>query len=1111
MPPSVEVSKITQSLADWLDEVGFGKYADAFVAEDVDLDVLDQLTESHLKELGISLGDRLRLLKAIGVKTGRENRSKPSALAAPESSALQIEENPETPASQSGAERRPLTVMFCELADSTALSTQLDPEDLQDVIRTYQETCTLHIHAYEGYVAKYMGDGILIYFGYPKALERNAERAVRSALDIVEAMTGLNRSLGKDKGIEIAVRVGIATGIVMVGEIVGEGMAQERTVIGEAPNTAARLQGLARRNGIVIGSLTRELTGDAFAYEDLGSHELKGISGQVQAWGVTGLSHQAGRKTADVHHDAIAVPVLVGRDEEIGLLRRAWQSTKDEGRGQVVTLSGEAGIGKSSLIDGLKAEVRAEGLPLLTMRCSPYHTNSALYPVIQRFKRLAGWQPGDDAAVRLDKLEHMMDGYAQPNAETVPSMAALLSTEVPDDRYPPLMLSPQQQKQHTQDMLVGMTLDFAERGAFLELWEDLHWADPSTLELIGLLVEQAPTTSLLTLTTARPEFVPPWPARSHITPITLNRLERPHAAALVARLVGEKPLPDEVIDHIVTKTDGVPLYVEELTKTILASDILQDVGEHFELTGPLESLAIPDTLQESLMARLDRLPEVREIVQLGSVLGREFAYEMISGLSNSGDGILEDGLGQLVDAELLYQRGRPRRAKYIFKHALVQDAAYASLLRRTRQQYHQQVAELLEAEFPDIVQNQPELIARHYGEAGIDDRAIDYLWKAGERSLLRSANEEAIAHLNMGLEIIGGMTDGAEWERQELDMLLISAPALVAVRGYAAPEVAPAYRRALELCRKLGDVDKEISVLLGQSMFHFLQADILLARQLADQAVDLAKTSMEQGFALVAQRQLGLVSCFQGELDFSVACFDKVATSYDIDIHGELAFRRGGADFGVAALATNGFVLVPLGYSDQARNKCAAAMAIAEEKGFPQYIAWITAIRGGVHLDRGAFPDAIAETKKALALDQAIGSRLFVPNWAINLADAYGRSGEVVKGLGVIADALDHVTRTEERYSEAELYRIRGELRLLGDTADYTTAEASFQKAIEIARAQKAKTWELRAATSLARLWQEQGKADAARDLLRPVYDWFTKGFDTADLKGAKALLDELA
>ena len=745
-------------------------------------------------------------------------------LALPETPATPEPPAPEpTTQSASDAERRPLTVMFCDLADSTALSTKLDPEDLQDVIRAYQSCCTALIQEYEGFVAKYMGDGILVYFGYPKSLERNAERAVRSALAIVEAMAGLNHTLGREKKIEIAVRIGISTGMVVVGEVVGEGLAQERTVIGEAPNIAARLQGVARRNGIVLGALTKELAGDAFDYEDLGAQTLKGISGTVSAWGVTGLKGDGAADVDRTMGDA-PPPPLVGRDEETGLLRRAWQSTKEEGRGQVVTISGEAGIGKSVLIDGLRAEVRAEGLPRITFRCSPYHTGSALYPVIEHIKLLAGWQPEDGVEARLAKLEAALEIFDQPLGETVPLLAALFSLALPEDRYPTLAVTPPQQKQQTQDAIIAMILETAERQPLLQLWEDLHWADPSTLELLELLIEQAPTASLLMVLTARPEFVPTWPARSHITPITLNRLERPHSEALLARIAGMKPLPAEVVDHIVTKTDGVPLYVEELTKTILASDILRDTGERFELTGPLSSLAIPDTLQESLMARLDRLPEVRELAQLGSVLGREFAYEMITGLSIIDETTLRDGLGQLVEAELLYQRGRPPRAKYIFKHALIQDAAYQSLLKRPRQQHHLQVAQLLETRFPDTIEASPELVAHHYTEAGATEQAVAYWFKAGRRAARQSAHPEAIAHLRQGLAMLTGLAETPERAKQELAFQRTLGPVVMATQGYASPEAGQIYSRARELCQLVGETEDIYPVLFGICVFEIVRA-----------------------------------------------------------------------------------------------------------------------------------------------------------------------------------------------------------------------------------------------------------------------------------------------
>ncbi|MBL8710161.1 MAG: AAA family ATPase [Rhodospirillaceae bacterium] len=1054
-------------------------------------------------------------------------------------------------APSSDAERRPLTVMFCDLADSTALSTRLDPEDLQDVIQAYQETATRIIQDYEGYVAKYMGDGILIYFGYPKSLERNAERAVRSALGIVEAMAQLNRTLGREKGIEIAVRIGIATGMVMVGTVIGEGMAQERAVIGEAPNVAARLQGLAGRNGVVIGALTRDLSGDGFVYQDLGSHALKGITGLVKCWSVTGLrADVTDERYVDETDGAAQVPSLVGRDEETGLLRRAWQSTREEGRGQVVVISGEAGIGKSVLVDGLKAELHAAGLMRMTLRCSVYHTGSALYPVIEHMKRLAGWQPEDGAVARLAKLEAVLARYDQPSEETIPLMAALMSLPLPADRYPPLALSPQQQKRQTQDALIAIILETAEREPLLAIWEDLHWADPSTLELLELLIEQVPTASLLMVLTARPEFTPAWPARSHITPITLNRLERPHVEALVARIAGAKPLPVEVVDHIVIKTDGVPLYVEELTKTILASEILRDAGDRFELTGPLSSLAIPDTLQESLMARLDRLPQVRELAQLAAVLGREFAYEMISGLSTIGDVVLQQGLGQLVDAELLYQRGRPPRARYIFKHALVQDAAYGSLLKRNRQQAHLQVAELLEARFPDTVGEHPEILGHHYRESNLTERAVKYFLAAGERDLRMSANAEAIAHLSKGLEIIAAIPAGRGRDALELDLLMTMGPALIATKGYAASEVEPAYRRALELCVALGDWSKQFSVLLGLSLIHLVRSDLLSSRDLAEQAVELARLHPEPGFDLAADRALGLALIMLGELDAARSTLRRVYTSYDLATHGSFAFRRGGSDFGVGALGMGSLAAFPLGYPDQARELCAqglvlarklghpisealvrwngamveqargdveatlvhvsAGLELAEEKGFPQYVAWLTVLRGAALLQQGDTDAAIAELRKGIDHNHAIGSLLQVPYWTTFLATAYGRNGQATEGLIAVEEALERVERTKDRFAEAELYRVKGDLMLCGDDPDDAGAESCFQQAIEIARGQNARCWELRAATDLARLWLRQGKKAAARDLLSEIHGWFTEGFATTDLMAAQELLDRM-
>lgn len=1146
---------MTEDIRVWLENLGLGKYGDAFVGNDVGTDVLAYLTKDDLEKLGVSLGNRLRLLKVIGAEFAGAPQTVASQTTATEATTAVATDPTDTlqpePQPSSEGERRPLTVMFCDMADSTALSARLDPEDLQDVIRAYQVSCTTLIQDFDGFVAKYMGDGILVYFGYPKSLERDAERAVRSALAIVEAMAELNRTLGRDKDIEIAVRIGISTGVVMVGEVVGEGMAQERTVIGEAPNIAARLQGLASRNGIVIGSLTKELTGDVFVYEDAGAQELKGITGRVKTWNVVGLRDE--NSDNDDYDGDIVVPKLVGRDEETGLLRRAWQSVQEEGRGQVVSISGEAGIGKSVLVDGLRAELRADGLPQLVLRCSPYHANSAFYPFVEYLKRLAGWQPEDSIDARLGKLEAALNAFEQPVSETVPVLAALLNLPLPEDHYLPLALTPQQLKQRTQDMCIALILETAERQPLVQLWEDLHWADPSTLELIGLQIEQVPTAPLLMLLTARSEFVAPWPARSHITPITLSRLESQHAAALVSHIADHKPLPEDVVDHIVTKADGVPLYVEELTKTILASDILRDTGDQFELTGPLSSLSIPETLQESLMARLDRLPQVRELAQLGSVLGREFAYEMISGLSAVDDSVLRDGLEQLVDAELLYQRGRPPRARYIFKHALIQDAAYGSLLRRTREHHHLHVAQLMETSFPDIIETSPELIAHHYAEADEAELAIDYFQKAGTRSLRVSANQEAIAHLRNGLEIVETMAAGADRDNRELNLLLTIGPALIAIKGYAAPDVEPAFLRALELCQQIGDKEREFSILQGLSIVYLVRADVHKSRGLAEQLVELAKTREDPGPELAADRSVGYALIMLGELEAGRACFDRITSTYDHVLHHAFALRQSGANFCIASYAFNAWVLYILGYPDQAvesiaqgnkraqewehplsesflrvitavlhlslgepktaREHAKAGFEIATENDLVQYVYWtkITLFSATSELGEGDAADQITGIRETIDACRAIGSNLLSPIWLGLLARAYDQNGQAEESLTVVDEALGEITRTDERIWQADLHRLKGQLLLDRDSANAAEAEACFLEAIGVAQSQKAKSWELRAATALARLWHGQGKANEARDLLTPIHDWFTEGFETTDLKDAKALLDDLA
>ena len=552
------------------------------------------------------------------------------------------------------AERRQLTVMFCDLVGSTALSGQLDPEDLREVVRAYQEAAAEAISRFEGHIAQYLGDGLLVYFGYPRAHEDDAQRAVHAGLEIIAAIRTLNESLESDKDIRLAVRLGIHTGPVVVGEMGGGGR-HEQLALGETPNIAARLEGLAEPGTIVISAVTAQLVHNTFALEEAGTHSLKGVAEAMAVSRVLGPLEEQ-RTEQEITPESTVF--LVGRDEEVGLLKRRWEQAK-EGLGQVVLINGEAGIGKTTLVDTLRTTVQNEGGLRITLRCSPYHQNSALYPIIEHLQSVLNWQQETSPTARLANLEQLVHRISLPTEETVPLFAELLSLPVPDGQYPALNLDPQQRKQRTQDALVGWLLNEAERQPLLVVWEDLHWVDPSTLENLALVIDQTPTVQMINVLTYRPEFIPPWPMRSHMTPLTLNRLERPQVEAFILHLAAGRLLPPNVIQHVVEKTDGVPLFVEELTKMILESDLVRQVDGRYELTGSLSELSIPSTLQDSLMARLDRVPKVREVAQLGAVLGREFAFEVLRAVTTVEDALLQERLAQLVEAELLYQRGRP--------------------------------------------------------------------------------------------------------------------------------------------------------------------------------------------------------------------------------------------------------------------------------------------------------------------------------------------------------------------------------------------------------------------------------------------------------------------
>ena len=1048
------------------------------------------------------------------------------------------------------AERRQLTVMFCDRVGSTALSGQLDPEDLREVVRAYQETAAEAIARFEGHIAQYLGDGLLVYFGYPRAHEDDAQRAVYTGLKIIDAMGTLNESLESDKGIRLAVRLGIHTGLVVVGEM-GGGDRHEQLALGETPNIAARLEGLADPDTIVISAATAQLVQNTFALEEEEIHSLKGVAEPMSVSRVIGPIEE---QQVEDETTPESIVFLVGRDEEVGLLRRRWEQAK-EGLGQVVLLNGEAGIGKTTLVDTLRATVHNEGCTRITLRCSPYHQNSALYPIIEHLQSLLNWQQETSSTARLNNLEQHVRSVSLPTEETVPLFAEMLSLPVLDGQYPALNLDPQQRKQRTQDALVGWLPNEAERQPLLVMWEDLHWADPSTLEILALVIDQTPTVQMINVLTYRPEFIPPWPMRSHMTPLTLNRLERLQVEALILHLAAGKLLPPDVIQHVVEKTDGVPLFVEELTKMVLESDLLRHDNGQYELVGPLSELSIPSTLHDSLMARLDRLPEVREVAQLGAVLGREFTFEVLRAVTTIEDSVLQDRLAQLVETELLYQRGRPPRATYIFKHALIQDTAYASLLRSTRQHYHQQIAQIFEQQFPEIVETQPEVVAHHYTEGGEVEKAVAAWQKAGQQAAQQSANTEAVRHLTMALDLLQKLPETSDHLQLELQIQLDLTGPLISTSGYLAAEVGHAYTRARTLCQQVGDKHQLATILFGLHRFYALRVELQTAREMAEEGLKLAQGNQDPLLLLPAHTSLGAAVLWQGEYQLAREHFEQAVAIYDPDLHGSLAILYG-EDLRVNIGCFGAWALWYLGYPDQARWQSQTALAIAQESAHPlslahalNWTAWLhqlfredeicqeqaaeviavadehgltydsamgIILRGWARASLGYGEEGVQQIKQGLTTFRTTQIELHQPYFLALLVEAYGQVGQPEEGLIVLAEAIERVDRTRHRMHEAELYRLTGVLMLqqaqiksLGSNMD-KEAEENFQHAIALAQRQNAKSLELRAAMDLARLWQQQSKTAEAHQMLAEVYNWFTEGFDTKDLQEAKILLREL-
>lgn len=1103
----------------WLERQGLGQYGPAFERNDVDLDVLESLTEADLETLGVSLGHRKRLLKAIVERAGRR----------PEAAGR----TPPIESTTAAGERRQVTVLFCDLVDSVLLSRERDPEEFRALMAAYHGAVAQSVQRYEGFVAQIQGDGVIAYFGYPLAHESEADRAIRAGLAIVESLA----AMVPGGQVRLRARVGIASGLVVVSHI----LAPEKNAVGDTPNLAHRLQGVAQPGEVMVTDRVRVLAAGAFDYEDRGYPMLKGVGDTVRVWRVVGPSGAASRFEAATRG---GMTPLVGREEEIGLLLDRSELAK-AGRGQVVLIVGEPGIGKSRTMRALRERLDQEGAHAVQFQCSPYHVNSALFPVIDHFERLLGFERGDDTVERIGKLEAAVAGRWTRSTRDCHLLARMLNLDA-DAHYGPLELTPQRQKEDTLHLLVDTLAGIARDRPTLVLFEDAHWADPTTLELLDLLVRRAESLPLLSLVSFRPEFRPSWTAM-HVTLLPLARLSRIQSAHFVERMMGGKALPEDLVGQIVDKTDGVPLFLEELTKAVLESGLVEDAGSHFRYTAAVDRMAIPATLRDSLMARLDRLIPVKEIAQIGAVIGREFAYELVAAVSPMRGPALEDALSRLVSSELVFQRGAIPQAVYTFKHALVQDAAYDSLLKAKRQELHAEIAGAIQAHSPGVIDTEPELLAHHFTAAGMLSTAIPLWRRAGEIALRRMALSEAIAHLERGLGLNQSMPPGPERDLSELELRTHLGTAWMALRGWPAQEVADHLKPALQLARRLGHNEPMVAISFG------LWANVLVRGRIAE-SLPLGTETIAEGEAsadgelLIVGHVEAMVSRFWlGHLTAAAGHGRHIQNLYDASAHRDIVRKTNFDPMSAFGLYAAHFQWM-LGYPDQALNtllaKEAHARAIghvfdlgfalttgshafdyrgepealmlrveeAERLGRESSVPFISEVmaqvmRGVAMLRAGDSVGARGQIAHGMGMWSAHGSNIWNPYLRALLAEAEAGSGDFPRALALLDESIDQANRPgwEERAHLAEILRLKGwVLRRQGQTE---ASLAVLEESLRCAREQHARSWELRTSLSICAILEERGRIDEATGLLRPVFDWFSEGFGTKDLREARAFL----
>ena len=1100
-------------LEQWLTAQGLEQYAPRFADNDIDFEVLGDLTEADLEKLGVSLGHRRKLLRALDIRR-RESAQQAGAVATRTALSGDVP----------GAERRQITVLFCDLVGSTELAHRLDPEDASALIRRYQDACSGAVARFDGYVAKFMGDGLLAYFGYPQANEDAAEHAVRSAGAIIGAI----RELKQPDGRPFSVRVGIATGIVVIGDMLGTGSAREHSIAGDTPNLAARLQAMAGPNDILISARTYQLLGRHFEYESLGERTLKGFAAPVPVWRVLREAVAETRFAATrtgIHR------AFVGRSEESSLLLDRWRRAT-QGQGQAIFISGEAGIGKSRLVDMLSEGLGGEGHYHVTCQCSPYHTNSALHPVIRHLERAAGFASDDIDEIKLTKLEAMLDrleGSTSPAAKSL--IADLLS--LPTARYAALDMSIPQRKAALLSALVELLARLAADEPVLLLLEDAHWIDPTTTELWTRLIDSIAATRLLALITARPEFVSPWTARAHVSSLELARLTRAQAAQLAAEIAAPRVLEPALIDEIVSKSDGVPLYVEELTRTVLESSTP-------------DRPVVPATLHDSLMARLDRLGAARDIAQVAAVIGQQFSPELLAAVVSCSSNELTSGLRRLVEAGLTYRSSRTASTIYSFKHALLRDVAYENLLRARRQQLHERIGHVLVERFASVAESEPELLAYHFHQAHLFGLALTYRERAGDRAVARSSFVEAIAHFGAALNEAAQLPHGPDRERHELRMLLKAAPPHAAMKGYHNAEVADAYERARQLALALGDEDGLFKANWGLWINGIQTRRLDRAREQADALISLARASGNEDYLLEGFHCLWSTAQFRGDVRTSLQSSLEGIERYDRERHSWMGPVFGGHDPGVCAFVVCGTAYSLLGEHAKAKRSIERAMALGEALKHPnshahalinaltaaqiggdtqaldEYAQQLLAIADKYNLPpprahalfvsacRRAFTTDLDEGLAAMEAEYPRASAVgpMFRYYAALLAEAREKSGRFQDALALLAKTLETVTEAGVGFYISELYRLQGVCLLRADRgANAESALLSLRTGVEVARTQGATALELRAAVSLARAGIELGRPVEGIAVLRELCAALPPEFDAPNLTEANALL----